>query len=129
MRFPVGQPNRWISPSIRSGHRTSESSIGDLVQIPGCSVLYDGPKDLPLQRYEKEGWPWLGQDLVGRCGTAIIPLDKAEQAIEPLKRLPFLRQLVIHSQSDDSPNNEIILRTLRKELELERIQMKIDLSL
>ncbi|MFM2013356.1 MAG: hypothetical protein RLZZ396_2140, partial [Planctomycetota bacterium] len=92
------------------------AAVIELMQIDGCKVLYDGAKDLPLHTFEKSGRPSLVHDLLGRCVSVTISLDRIERVLPTLKRLPFLRQCVVKKPMDDPRETRLVLKQLSEEL-------------
>jgi len=118
----------WITGERIYQGFAQHAAVVELMQIDGCKVLYDGAKDLPLQTFEKSGRPSILHDLLGRCGSVTISMDRIEQVLPILKRLPFLRQCVVKKSMIDHRETRLVLKHLSEELAPVAIFLRFDIS-
>jgi len=118
----------WITGERIYQGFAQHAAVIELMQIDGCKVLYDGAKDLPLQTFEKSGRPSLVHDLLGRCGSVTISMDRIEGVLPILKRLPFLRQCVVKKSMIDQSETRLVLKHLSEELAPVAIFLKYEIS-
>jgi hypothetical protein len=68
------------------------------------------------------------QDLMGRCGSVTISMDRIEGVLPILKRLPFLRQCVVKKSMIDQSETRLVLKHLSEELAPVAIFLKYEIS-
>lgn len=105
--------------------------------IEDCQVVYDG-ETFSAERHRASSAPppetipesLLGKDLFHRAGTVRLPADRVDEALPHLKRLPYLRLVVVARSNSKSKNDvEFAVKRIGEEIPgLENIMVEMDLN-
>ncbi|MFM7517280.1 MAG: hypothetical protein ACKO3V_10070 [Pirellula sp.] len=97
--------------------------VSAIEAIGNSRVVYDG-EDFSVESHrnasgvQSESWSetLLSKDLFHRAGTVILPVDRVEEAMPYMKRLPYLRMVQISSGMDSEREKEFAFRRLEQEI-------------
>ena len=105
----IAIPAAWFALRMHAALRQKEE-VQAIRKVQGCQVAYDGQDVFELKFFDKipplPPVTWteslLGKDYVHRAGTVGVPAARVHEILPHLKRLPYLRRVVILKREDST---------------------------
>jgi hypothetical protein len=105
----IAIPAAWFAVRMHAALRQKEE-VQAIRKVQGCQVAYDGQDVFELKFFDKipplPPVTWteslLGKDYVHRAGTVGVPAARVHEILPHLKRLPYLRRVVILKREDST---------------------------
>jgi hypothetical protein len=103
--------------------RVQAQMVIAIESIANCQVVYDG-EDFFVERQQAtselrtESWPeaLLGKDLFHRVGTVRLPVDRVEESLPYMTRLPYLRMVHVMKNNSSDKEKDLAIRRIRDEV-------------
>ena len=109
----IAVPAAWFALRMQAALRQKEE-VQAIQKVQGCQVAYDGEDVFELKFFDKipplPPVTWaeslLGKHYVHRAGTVGVPAARVHEILPHLKRLPYLRRVVI-LKTEDSTQEQV----------------------